>query len=216
MITIMATANVHENTLTRTTFLSSYWKADMITPLEVITVLNEAKISFVLIGMYGLVGWMKEPRATQDVDLVVAARHLKKAVGLLTKAFRGLDPEDHEVVVRFREKDSGLVVIDVVKPTQPHLRVIFKNTAAATVGEQDYRVPSLEMALTLKFAPMISPNREDERKHQDAHDFIVMVKRNAEINVEKLAALGELVYGGGGRDLVEMVRKVRAGEKLVL
>jgi hypothetical protein len=28
--------------------------------------------------------------------------------------------------------------------------------------------------------------------------------------------LGELVYAGGGNDLLEMVRKVQAGEKLTL
>ena len=67
-----------------------------------------------------------------------------------------------------------------------------------------------------KSALLLSPLRQDENKHQDAHDFITMVKANETIDADSLAQLGELVYGGGGAGLVEMVRKVRAGEKLVL
>jgi hypothetical protein len=55
-----------------------------------------------------------------------------------------------------------------------------------------------------------------EKIHQDAHDFIVMVKENAEENAETLRALGEAVYQGGGAELLEMIRKVRAGERLDL
>jgi hypothetical protein len=68
----------------------------------------------------------------------------------------------------------------------------------------------------LKFCPMISLTRAAEDKHQDAHDFILMVKKNAEIDLEKLRELGDLVYPGGGKEIIELVRKVRAGEKLVL
>jgi hypothetical protein len=103
-----------------------------------------------------------------------------------------------------------------MKPVQPPYRDIFKHTKKTAMGKESYRVPTLEMALTCKFAPMISLMRMDEKKHQDAADFIAMVRNNAEIDLEKLAELGDLVYNGGGKEIVEMVRKVRAGEKLVL
>ena len=54
----------------------------------------------------------------------------------------------------------------------------------------------------------------DEKKHQDAADFISIVKKNADIDLEKLAKLGEIVYNGGGQEILELVRRVRAGEKL--
>ncbi len=85
-----------------------------------------------------------------------------------------------------------------------------------TAKGQQYRVPSLEMALTCKFAPMISLARADARKYQDAHDFIVMVQRNSDIDLDKLAQLGNLIYPSGGKEIVEMVHKVRAGEQLIL
>ena len=54
----------------------------MISPLDVITVLNREKISFVLVGAYGLAGWLKEPRATEDVDVVVAASRFRRGATL--------------------------------------------------------------------------------------------------------------------------------------
>jgi hypothetical protein len=118
--------------------------------------------------------------------------------------------------VRLKDKETGDIRIDVMKPVQPPHREIFKNTHEVTRKKLSYRIPSLEMALVLKFAPMISLTRADEDKHQDAHDFIRLVKQNADIDVKKLETLGDLVYNGGGKEICEKVRQVRAGEKLQL
>jgi hypothetical protein len=45
---------------------------------------------------------------------------------------------------------------------------------------------------------------------------MAIVDANPKIDLDKLASLGELVYGGGGKEIVEMVRRVRAKEKLLL
>jgi hypothetical protein len=216
----MSALNVHERTLWRSAQIARFQMEcqldkRFISPLDVIRVLNREKISFVLVGAYGLSGWMRA-RATEDVDIVVAARQVAKSVRFLTESFPFLQPEDVEVVVRLRDKDTSDVMIDVMKPVQQPYREIFHNAVKRESKGQKYRVPTLEMALTCKFAPMVSPMREDERKLQDAVDFIDMVKRNAEIDLEKLAELGRLIYADGGKDIVEMVRKVRAGEKLHL
>jgi hypothetical protein len=217
----MAVLDVHEQRLRRSAEIARFqmevqMDKRFLSPLDVIRVLNREKISFVLVGAYGLSGWMPQARATEDVDVVVAARQVAKAVRSLTGAFGHLEADDVEVVVRLRDKDSKQVAIDVMKPVQPPYRDIFKHTKKTAMGKESYRVPTLEMALTCKFAPMISLMRMDEKKHQDAADFIAMVRNNAEIDLEKLAELGDLVYNGGGKEIVEMVRKVRAGEKLVL
>jgi hypothetical protein len=83
----MKLRDVHESSLATSTALSSYAMPDAVPPLDVVSVLNEAGVSFVLVGAHGLGGWMNEPRATQDVDVVVATRHHKKAVKALTDAF---------------------------------------------------------------------------------------------------------------------------------
>jgi hypothetical protein len=211
----MQASTVHGTNLATATTLAEFQVMNAITPLQVITVLNGQRVSFVLVGAYGLAGWTKSPRATQDVDVIVAAKHHKKAVKALLTAFPQLEAEDQEVVTRLRDRDSQAVLIDVMMPNLLY-RAAFKHTVDVKLGGQNYRVPSLEMALAMKFAPMISLTRADEKKHMDAHDFIRIVKVNPEIDLEKLAELGELVYNGGGQEILELVRRVRSGERLQL
>jgi hypothetical protein len=72
------------------------------------------------------------------------------------------------------------------------------------------------MALTMKFAAMVSPNRREKDKYQDPHDFIGIVEVNPDIATDKLSELADLVYCSGGATILEFVRRVRAGEKLIL
>jgi hypothetical protein len=205
----------HAESLRTSTALSAYYVEHLVTPLQVITVLNREKISFVLVGAHAVGGWTGKPRATQDVDLVVAERQIKKATRALLAQFPNLQARDEEVVVRLQDRDSGEVLIDLIKPRSIY-RAAFKHTHAVSQAGQSYRIPALEMALATKFAAMTSPNRQDDAKHQDATDFIRMVRHNPDIDQERLTQLGELVYGGGGADICEMVRQVRAGETLIL
>jgi hypothetical protein len=187
-----------------------------IAPRDVIAVLNAARINFMLVGQYGIGGWMRKPRATQDVDILVAARHHKKAIAALLGAFPHLEAQDHHVVTRLIDRKTQEVAIDMMRPNQQLFREAFKYTRTVQTAGQTYRIPSLEMALAMKFAPMISLHRKDKDKYIDAHDFMYMVDANPGIDLEKLAKLGEFVYPGGGQEIVEMVRRVRAGEKLLL
>jgi predicted nucleotidyltransferase len=186
-------------------------------PLEdVIRVLNEAKVRFVLVGAHGLAGWRNKPRATEDVDVVVAQAHLKKAVKALEKVYPRLEPIDLPVVIRMRDRESHDVLVDVMKPVQQPYCEVFKHTHATTIEGQNVRIPTLEMALVMKFSAMTSLNRAEEDKFLDAHDFMHMVKSNASCDDAKLSEIASLMYPEGGKDVVEMVRKVRAGEKLEL
>jgi hypothetical protein len=81
---------------------------------------------------------------------------------------------------------------------------------------QEFLIPSLEMALVMKFAPMVSPNRLEEDKLQDIHDFIYMVKANPVIDSRLLEELGEMTYPGGGKEILDLVGKVRSGKNLIL
>ena len=208
--------DIHVQSLATSSALSEYYVPNLITPLEVIRVLNAARVKFMLLGAHRLGGWTREPRATKDVDVLVAARGHKKAVQALREAFPHVQAEDNEVVTRLRDPETGTVVIDVMKPNQPLYRDALKHTHAVESGGQTYLVPSLEMALAMKFSAMISLTRADDRKHFDAGDFIRMVRANLDIDLASLHALGQLVYNGGGDEVVENVCKVRAGKKLTL
>ena len=159
---------------------------------------------------------MQKPRATDDVDLVIAARHHKKAVKALVAAFANLEIDDHPAVTRLRDRGTKKVAIDIIKPNQQLFRDALKHTHTVTAEGQTYKIPSLEMALTMKFAAIISPHRQDRDKYLDAHDFMYIVDSNPIIDLDRLAALGDLVYPGGGNEIVEKVRQVRAKERLNL
>jgi hypothetical protein len=208
--------DIHGQSLATSSALSEYYVPNLITPLEVIRVLNAARVKFMLLGAHGIGGWTREPRATKDVDVLVAARGQKKAVAALIAAFPYLQTEDNEVVTRLRDPETATVVIDVMKPNQPLYRDALKHTHPAESGGQQYQIPSMELALAMKFSAMISLTRSEDKKLYDAGDFIRIVKANPDINLEKLHILGQLVFNGGGAEVVEKVRHVRAGEKLTL
>jgi hypothetical protein len=212
----MAVHDVHSRSLATSSALSEYYVPDLITPREVIGVLTGAKVRFLLLGAHGLGGWTQKPRATEDVDVLVGPRAHKKAVRALLAAFPHLREEDYEVVTRLRDPATRKVAIDVMKANQPLYRDALKYSCKVESEGQAYEIPSLELALAMKFAAMISLTRSDEDKLTDASDFIKMVKANDAIDLARLHTLGQLVYNGGGGEVVEKVRQVRAGEKLKL
>ncbi len=212
----MAVETAYERNLTKTALLSKYQMPTVIPVADVIRLLNKAKISFVLVGAYGLAGWRKESRATEDVDVVVAAKQLKKAVQVLVAAYPNLEPVDLPVVIRLKDRETEDVLVDVMKPVQQPYREVFKHTEQKTIEGESYRVPTLEMALVMKFSAMTSAHRQFEDKYRDAHDFIRMVKNNPEIDEEKLVGLASLMYPAGGKDVLEMVANARANRTLHL
>lgn len=208
--------DIHAQSLATSSALSEYYLPNLITPLQVIRVLNAAKVRFMLLGAHGIGGWIGKPRATEDVDVLVGSRGHKKAVRALLTAFPHLQAEDNPVVTRLRDPETGTIVIDVMKANQPLYHDALKYTHTVELEGQRYQIPSLELALATKFAAMISLSRADRDKFQDARDFMYIVDTNLDIDLAKLHALGQLVYNGGGDEIVENVRKVRAGEKLLL
>src|SRR5262245_36641128 len=105
----------HTREITLTAILTGQQVVNAIPVEDIIRMLSAAKIRYVLVGAHGMAGWRDRARATEDVDLVVMAKHLKKATKILTAAFPQLDAEDHEVVVRLRNHDTQKVAIDLMK-----------------------------------------------------------------------------------------------------
>jgi hypothetical protein len=178
-----------------------------IEPREVIKILNKAKIKFTLVGAHGIAGWLEEPRASQDVDVIVHARH-KAAVQAVHKAFPELTVLETAVVTRFIDPATNLAVIDLMRP-QSDLHSAVRDYSVP-VGKT-HRVPDLEMALALKFAALESPNRRENKKRQDKVDFFSMVAAHGEeIAEDRLFSLGEMVKNGGGKEILKLVEEARA------
>ena len=181
-------------------------------PQQVIETLVNAGIRrWVLMGLYGYVGYLAQPRATQDVDILVAAEELENAIAAIESRWPQLQTERLEVVVRFR--DPGEVantgemkqVIDVMLPSSDCYAAILAryHRIDKTTG---HRVPTLEAACASKFAVLVSPHRDFDRKQQDAVDLRnIMVPNRQEIDKAILERLGELVYPGGGTEILEFL-----------
>lgn len=186
----------------------------MVTPEEVVQALHQAGVRCVLMGTHGLGGYRSEPRATQDVDVLVRKKDLGKAVRALREAFPGLRTADFPVVTRFIDPATGKQVIDLLKPAEKVLRLVFRHTIA--VGDS-HAIPDLEMALAAKFAAMVSPHRAPEKKMTDAGDFMDVIKHNRKtIDLPKLRRLAEAVYPGGGAEIGNMVADIDAGRIIQL
>ncbi|HEV3339585.1 MAG TPA: hypothetical protein VG125_04495 [Pirellulales bacterium] len=199
--------------LTRTQYKMHRPDAMQVEPNELIRVLNEAGVKFVLMGQHGISGWLSEPRATRDVDVVVQKRHHGKAIKAIQAAWPELVIKEYSVVTRFLDPANNEPVVDVMRPNDVY-REAFKN--CVRVGDT-HNVPNLELALAAKFAAMVSRNREIAKKYLDASDFTQMALRNrARINVERLRELGDAVYPDGGQELERFVDDVLAGRRLRL
>src|SRR5947207_12493882 len=135
----MATAELLERNVTKSGILSRQQMPATIPLVDVIRVLNRAKVSYVLVGAHGLASWRGKPRATEDVDVVVNVKHLKKAVKALVAAFPALEPVDLPVVIRLRDRATHDVLIDVMKPVQQPYREVFRHTHALQIEGESVR-----------------------------------------------------------------------------
>jgi len=187
-------------------------EATMIPAEDVIRVLNEAGVKFVVMGTHGVGGWRSEPRATQDVDCLIRKQHHRKAVKAVKATYPDLVVEDLPVVTRFKDPATGNAVIDLMKPAEPIHQQVFKYSLLVA---KSHRVPDLEMALASKFAAIVSPNRQAEKRLVDGGDFVDIVKHNLDaIDSPKLLRLAELLYEGAAADILKCIDDIRAGEVL--
>jgi hypothetical protein len=183
-------------------------------PQQVIDVLNKADVSFVLMGKYGLIGWMADARSTLDVDVLVHKDHYHKAIEAIAAAFPELRVVDTPAMTRFVHPELDRAVLDLMKPTHPLLEEVFKQTLTV---DSSHRIPQLEAALACKFAAMVCSRREMITQQRHAVDFAMIVDRNKDqLHREKLRTLGDLVYPDGGKEMLGYVDDAIAGRQLIL
>lgn len=216
-------AEIHRENLRLSTHLSSMKYMDFtapgnmrraceLTPAEVCKVLLDGKVRFVLVGAHGIVGWTRTPRATIDVDVVVPLRSHRKAVRLLHFAFPDLRVVETPIVTRFMRGERE--EIDVIRPQSQLYTAAFKCSMSFTDEGLTYPVPTVEFALAAKFAAAISGHRAREKRMQDMVDFIRMVKANPSCKLRKLRSLGELIYPGGGAEVLQYLDLIKRDQPL--
>ena len=203
---------------TSTSFIRSYRKDHRrgslnVEPKEVIEVLQRAEIRrWVLMGLYGYVGYLAMPRATQNVDVLVDPSELENVIGAICNRWPELIVDRQEVVVRFRDPGEVALdgemkqVIDAMLPSNPCYEAILERFHVLDEAT-GHRIPTMEAACASKFAALVSPYREWERKQQDAVDFrSIMLPNIDRIDRLVLKELGDLVYPDGGKELLEYLQ----------
>lgn len=187
----------------------------------VLRTLLAKKIPFVLTGAHAIGGWTGRPRDTHDIDILAkGGRNYTRAVNAIKALYPQLEVRRFHGVTAFfipGEKES---VIDV---TYPH-RADNAEPLANPVWVEDkkhnlrYRIPSLEAALANKYRAILDLSRNPVKRMQDLVDFNWMVVHSQDegqkpIELEKLQALGEMGWpGGGGEQILLMVQKVKNNE----
>ncbi len=180
-----------------------------VTPEGTIAALNRAGINPVLMGTHGLIAYRSESRATQDVDVLVTKKDVRKAVAALEEEYPYLEIVDTAVVTRFRDAVSQKIVIDVMKPTSETMKLVFRHVVK--IGKT-HRIPELEMALACKFVAMLAPNRRHAKRLVDLGDFVDVVENTrSTLNLEKLVHLADRVHPRGGKVVAKMVADIDAG-----
>lgn len=184
-----------------------------LSPVDVARILAGASVRYVLVGAHAMNLYTGKPRATQDVDVVTDAP--VKARRAVQSAYPHLTVENHPVVIRF--KDEGEEVLDLIKAGSAKVfRRVLGLVTRVRIGGQVVVVPTVEAALALKFSAMVSTARPTDDRMQDAVDFSRAAKLQARLNEPLLHELGELVYPGGGDDLMKFIADSRAGLQLDL
>jgi hypothetical protein len=183
-----------------------------VTPENVIAALHAAGINCVLMGAHGINGYRDQARATDDVDVLVTKRDVRKAVRTIDEAFPYLEIVDLSAVVRFVNPSTQKVVVDVMKPSSEAMKVVFRNTVP--IGKT-HRIPDLEMAIIAKYLSMTSPTRKPARKLQDAADFMNVVTHNRpSVDLEKLRRLADRVRSHGSAEVLAFIEEIDAGRTI--
>lgn len=185
-----------------------------IKPQEVIDALTAAGIrKWVLVGLHGYVGYLRQPRATQDVDVLISHRDRARAIGAIRQAWPSLLVEELEPVVRFKDPNDCFAegqpkpVIDLMLPWSRLSQAVLNEKGHVRIDpETQHVIPTVEAALALKYAAMISDFHDREKKEYDAADFRRIARTNhASVNREPLRYLGDLIWEHGGEELVQFL-----------
>lgn len=187
--------------------------------LEIVRLLTNKKIPFVLTGLHGITGWLGRSRATKDVDVLVkSGRNLTRAVNAIAERFPHLEKRVFFGVTGFFPPGINDSVVDVTYPHRKDNVETLRTAIWIEDGDLRYRIPTLEAALANKYGAMLTLSRNPGKRTMDAADFYAMVLRSTDpgreaIDLERLAELGELVWpGGGGREIVHLVEQAKAGK----
>lgn len=213
---------IRKSTWLTSTFRETHRKDAMdIKPQDVIDVLVAAGVKdWVLMGLHGYVGYLPQPRATQDVDVMVSNRSRKKAREAIASRWPNLVMQQLPQVTRFLDPGDPdpdgqpKPVLDLMHTWAPFQEVILKECVVVD-RETQHRLPTVEAALVAKYAAMVSPYRSIDKKEQDAVDFRRIARANHErVRMDELRRLAALIWDGGADEIEKFFKTAQTNERL--
>jgi hypothetical protein len=181
-----------------------------VTPQEVMDCIEAAGVSnWVLMGLHGYVGYMPMPRATQDVDIMVPYSQKKKASKAIATRWPMLAMRELSQVVRFMDPNdpdadgNPKPVIDLMLPWSEFQKTILLDHVLIDPASGN-RFPTVVAAIVAKYAALVSPFRDADKKDYDAGDMRRIMKANdSKIDRDALSSLANQVWEGGGAEILQ-------------
>jgi hypothetical protein len=138
--------------------------------MRLVDCLERADIEWCAIGGVAVNHWAKEPMVTQDVDLVVAADSVERAVNAMEEA--GFKSERFAWSINFRGRSK----VSVQMSTEAFYRAFPSRAVPADVHGILMRVASLEDTLRGKIEAWRDPERRQSKKMKDLSDIARLVE----------------------------------------
>ncbi|MCF6317979.1 MAG: hypothetical protein L3J83_01695 [Proteobacteria bacterium] len=189
---------------------------NVINPLEIIELFEKNGLKYALIGGHMLAYYTNNPRATVDVDFIIAGGDFKKALKIISNHYSQLlrnDKTHHVTFDTIHGKNFDPERIDLIPDDFPLFKKVLKSLSLTKLK---IKIPDIEAAITLKFAASISPNRSESDKLIDQSDLIDLVNISHQLNENKLISLADSIYTGGGSELMQLISDIKKGEPISL
>jgi hypothetical protein len=190
-----------------------------ITPRQVMDCLRAAEVKdWLLMGLHGYVGYLPMPRATQDVDVMIPYSQKKRATQAIQDSWPTLQVSEVSQVVRFHDPGdldgdgNPRPVIDIMLPWGEYQATILSQHVVVDDVTGD-RIPTIEAAIVLKYAAIISPHRDIENREYDSGDLRRLVKSNYDdIDQAVVEKLANQVWEHGSQDIRRFIERALAGQ----
>lgn len=143
--------------------------------MRLVDCLERNDIHWCAIGGVAVNHWATEPMVTQDVDFVVAAGEVDRAVSALSEA--GFKAERHEWSVNFRGRSKVRIQLS----TEAAYLGFPERAVAADVHGILLRVASLEDALAGKVLAWSDSSRRQSKRIKDFADCARLVEAHPEL-----------------------------------
>lgn len=138
--------------------------------MRLVDCLERADIAWCAIGGVAVNHWASEPMVTQDVDFVVSADDVERAVSLLQEA--GFQAERFKWSVNFRGRSKVLLQLS----TEACYRDFPARATAADVHGILLRVASLEDTLSGKIKAWSDATRRQSKRLKDLTDIARLIE----------------------------------------